>query len=61
MEAATLKTVTSNLHQGVDARPAANVTAGAGPAPVAAPNSGRKLDSSLLTASSSVTTANGSK
>lgn len=58
MEAASLKKVTSNLSLGVNGLPAAGDTSksissgtvGAGPAPTAAINSGRKLDGGPLTA-----------
>lgn len=67
MDAAQLKKVTSNLNLGTNALPASGPsdclphgTAGAGPTPTAAPNSGRKLDSSsLLAASHSISNGQG--
>ena len=58
MDAASLKKVTSNLSQGTNALPSENI-AGAGPMPTAAPNSGRKLDNSLLGPSTDISNGQG--
>lgn len=63
MDAATLKKVPDNLNRGGDYRPSAGTTGdrvgslaqgttGSGPAPTAAPNSGKKLDQGYLLAAS---------
>jgi len=58
MDAASLKQVTSNLSLGTNALPSENI-AGAGPMPTAAPNSGRKLDNSMLGPSNQINNGQG--
>jgi len=58
MDAASLKKVSSNLSRGTNALPSENI-AGAGPAPVPAKNSGKKLDNSLFGPSNAISNGQG--
>lgn len=67
MDAARLVKVPDSISRGINALPSAGSTsgvlvhgtAGAGPTPTAAPNSGRKLDNSLLAPSNKISNGQG--